>query len=172
MKTARSIVLPSLTLLTGGMIYIFFRADSLRMFSWFDAIEITSAVDLVRMKSMQYSGALPDWLVYSAPDGLWMFSATSLMLVVWRFRISIETLAWLSVIPFISIGSEIGQAWHLVKGTFDAVDLAVYSFGAILPFIYFRKSLIIYNKLHEQQTTTRTLSSYAGWIFIPCIWKR
>ena len=49
----------------GGMIYLMFRSESLVMFRWCETLHIREYVDSVRI-----SCTLPNWIVYSLPDGL------------------------------------------------------------------------------------------------------
>lgn len=130
MKIFLQVILP---LLTGGLIYILFRADSLIMFSWFDKLGVGDLIQSFRHHTVgQFS--LPSWFAYSLPDALWIFSFTSLMIAIWRGKFSIQSIFWIFIAPTIGLFSEIGQAFHFVRGTFDIMDLSLILIASTLPF--------------------------------------
>lgn len=139
-----------LTLITGGMIYILFRTSSLKMFSWYQIIGLDELTNELRKFTFQFADKIPEWILFSLPDGLWIFSYVSLMLFIWKNSVSIKNIFWISIIPILAIGSEIGQLFGLVSGTFDFVDLLLYLFGMTLPFIFYYKSIKLNLKLQFQ----------------------
>ncbi|SEN89936.1 hypothetical protein SAMN05444671_2386 [Flavobacterium sp. CF108] len=135
------------TLLCGSLIYILFRTSNLKMFIWFDELKILDIINSLRSFTVSYSSHLPNIILYSLPDGLWMFSYVSLVLFLWKNEIKNENLFWILIIPIISIISELGQLIKIVPGTFDSSDLLMYFLGTTLPFIIYRKSITI-NLIH------------------------
>ena len=130
-----------LTLLIGGVIYLAFRTDSLLMFKWFSAASIDTPIELIRGMTLTAKNSLPDWFLFSLPDGLWIFSYTSLVLLIWRNKINRENFFWIAIIPILIILSELGQLFNIVPGTFDLIDVLLYSLGAILPILIFTEYL-------------------------------
>jgi len=130
-----------LTLLIGGLIYLAFRTDSLLMFKWFSAASIDTPIELIRGMTLTAKNSLPDWFLFSLPDGLWIFSYTSLVLLIWRNKINRENFFWIAIIPILIILSELGQLFNIVPGTFDLIDVLLYSLGAILPILIFTEYL-------------------------------
>ena len=128
------------TLLLGGLIYILFRQDTLKMFSWFDNINVSSAISELRLCTVPLSGHFPNWFLYSLPDGLWLFSYLSVLLAVWDNVISKHNIHWLLLVPMVAIFSEIGQLFEIVPGTFDIFDLIFYLLGTVLPILIFTNS--------------------------------
>jgi hypothetical protein len=128
------------TLLLGGLIYILFRQDTLKMFSWFDNINLSTAISELRLFTVPFSGHFPNWFLYSLPDGLWLFSYVSVLLVVWDNAISKHNIHWLLLVPIVAIFSEIGQLFEIVPGTFDIFDLIFYLLGTVLPVLIFTNS--------------------------------
>ena len=128
------------TLLLGGFIYILFRQDTLKMFSWFDNINLSTAISELRLLTAPFSGHFPNWFLYSLPDGLWLFSYLSVLLVVWDNVISKHNIHWLLLVPMVAIFSEIGQLFEIVPGTFDIFDLIFYLLGTVLPILIFTNS--------------------------------
>lgn len=119
----------------GGMIYLLFRAKSLLMFRWADAIGIEPFLD--HMRSYCTAISLDDfhWFFYSLPDGLWVYSLTTFMFLVWGRELSRESFFWISIGPLLALGGEIGQAFGVVRGTFDPTDLVLCLIGSFLPLV-------------------------------------
>lgn len=132
-----------LTIIIGGMIYIAFRAETLVIFKWLSKISITEPVKLLRQTTFSFKNILPNWFVFSLPDGLWLFSYVTLLLYLWDNEISKQNILWMIIIPLIAIFSELGQLLNFISGTFDPVDLTFYIFGTLLPFLIFTKSITI-----------------------------
>ena len=124
----------------GGLIYISFRQETLKMFRWFDYCNLSAVISKLRLYTLPISDHLPDWFLYSLPDGLWLFSYLSLVLLVWDNVISKHNIHWLLLVPTIALCSEIGQHLKIVPGTFDVMDLMFYISSIILSIIIFTKS--------------------------------
>ena len=118
------------------------------MFSWFDSINLSTAISELRLFTIPLSDHLPNWFLYSLPDGLWLFSYLSVLLVVWDNAISKHNIYWLLLVPIVAIFSEIGQLVEIVPGTFDIFDLIFYLWGTVLPILIFTNSKTI-----KSQTT-------------------
>ena len=134
-------------LIIGSMLYISYRSLSLRMFSWFEAIGLSNFIKSIREIINPYKESLPNWIYFSMPDALWVYSFTSAILLIWNNKI-VKAKYWL-LIPFISgCLVEIAQGLKLVEGTFDPIDLILCSLSFIL-------SMIIINSIsvkHENNT--------------------
>lgn len=103
----------------GAWIYIAFRSPNLLVFDWIDAVGMSGLI-------IRPNAQLPDWLLYSLPDGCWVYAFTSWMLIIWaRFS------PWVLVALTLAIGSELGQLFSIVPGTYDNVDIVFYLFGFI-----------------------------------------
>tara|TARA_B110000091_G_scaffold198350_1_gene227268 strand:+ start:237 stop:680 length:444 start_codon:yes stop_codon:yes gene_type:complete len=137
-----------LTLLLGGLVYISFRQDTLKMFSWFDRVNLSGVISELRLSTLPLTDHLPNWFLYSLPDGLWLFSYLSVLLVVWDNTISKQNIHWLLLVPAVAVFSEIGQLFGVVPGTFDIFDLTFYLGGTVLPILIFTNSKTI-----KSQTT-------------------
>ena len=110
------------------------------MFSWFDRLNILEAISDFRLFTLPLSVHLPTWFLYSFPDGLWLFSYLSLLLIVWNNTISKHNIHWLLLLPTVAITSEIGQLFAIVPGTFDVLDLTFYLLGTFLPILIFNNA--------------------------------
>jgi len=130
------------TLIIGGLIYVLFRVESLKMFKFFDLFSIGYEIDKIRVYTIPYSEYLPNWFLFSLPDGLWIFSYTSLVLYIWKNKLKKENIFWVLIVPFISIFSEIGQIFNIIPGTFDLIDLIFYLMGFLLPFFIYEIKIV------------------------------
>lgn len=128
----------------GGLIYIIFRSSDLLMFKWISFFHLNQIVFFFR-SFIFWKNIFPKWVIYSLPDGLWMFSGTSLILNVWGNSINKQSIFWILMIPFIAILFEFLQLIHLMRGTFDIIDIVIYLIGfgvSILIFSSKKKYLI------------------------------
>lgn len=109
-------------LISGGMIYIIYRSESLLMFSWFNKLSINPLIEMLRSYN---NFLLPKWVVYSLPNGLWAFSLLNGIILIWNDISNKHFLFWLLLIVFLLIMSELGQFFGLIQGTFDKTDFII-----------------------------------------------
>ena len=127
-------------LLLGGILYVVFRTKSLKMFSWFDSIGFNTQISFLREYFSPIKSWLPSWVYFSLPDGLWVYSFTSIILLIWEGEINY----WL-IIPFTTgILVEVMQGFSFI-GTFDWIDFIFSIFGFFISIIIINK-----NKNHAQ----------------------
>lgn len=86
--------------------------------------------------------SLPNWIMFNLPDGLWAFSFSSLIAIIWQNSIRKEYMFWLIFSCIVSIIIEISY------GTFDLLDLIFILIGFLIPFIYF-KHLYLLTKIQN-----------------------
>lgn len=115
----------------GGCIYIAFRSTSLRMFGWFDHLGMHDFIMGIRYLTSEIQ--VPAFIRYSIPDGLWTLSYILLMDVIWAPDLR-KRILFGSIIPVVGGFSEILQCFHIVKGTFDIIDLLCY----LVPYIVYQ----------------------------------
>jgi hypothetical protein len=108
------------------------------MFQWFRFINIDETIFEFRPITLKFLPNLPNWFLYSLPDGLFLSSYVSLMLAIWNLEFHAQSIFWIFSIPVIVILSEIGQKLLIVPGTFDLMDLLFYILGVIMPLVAFR----------------------------------
>ena len=119
-------ILSSVILLSlGGMIYVFLRPRVILLFQVIDQMGLGSWVDALRARIPHL--ALPEWLIYCLPNGLWSASYILLMDALMRERGIREQAAWACVIPALGVLSELAQGMGILAGTFDPIDLACYA---------------------------------------------
>ena len=124
-----------IALSVGGMIYVFFRPGSIIMFKWFPFLGA-----IHQQVSMFCTVCLPDFLVYSIPDGLWLFSYILLIGVIWNFNYH-RCIFLIMLLPVYAILHEMLQLYHMVPCYFDILDFFVYVIATFLGI----SVLVIYN---------------------------
>ena len=118
-----AVVLP---IVVGGLIYILFRVDTLLMFKWADALLLTETIAGWREQAAPLRPYLSDFVLFSVPDGVWVFSATAFFARLWHDGPLWMRLMWIGATPAMAIGGELGQIVGLVPGTFDMADMLAY----------------------------------------------
>lgn len=131
----RKIIIGTLPVIVGGLIYLTYRTDTLIMFGWFNKIGLSDSVDFLRSNQHLQNLTIPSWIKFSLPDALWLFSFNYVLLTLWNFNINRQSAFWLFLAPTIGLLSEIGQFFGIVPGTFDIVDLVLLVFATLIPFL-------------------------------------
>ena len=135
-----------LPLITGILIYIIFRSKSIIMFKWLDSLLLTAPVDFLRDSLHQYRSQIPGWVIYSLPDGLWIYALSMSLFLIWG-NDYLKSSVWVVIALLLAPSLEIMQYFHFLPGTFDWRDLIIYIIAS------FSSVLIIKLKLqkHEKQ---------------------
>ncbi len=115
------VVLPTAV---GATIYLLFRTTSLLVFHWLQTLHLLPLVMAARQLCSEIR--LPEWLLYSLPDGLWVYAVTSWMILIWSRR---PPLPWLLIGVALGVGGELGQAVGMVSGTYQHLDMIFYLLG-------------------------------------------
>lgn len=131
LKIIYNVLLP---LLLGAFLYISFRSTTIRMFDWFEFIGIEQFTNLIRISFHPIKSSLPTWIYYSLPDGLWMYSFSSVYLLIWRKEIG-NGKYWLLIPLITGCLFEILQGLKLFEGTFDPIDLSLCLLALMLSII-------------------------------------
>ena len=122
-----------LPLLTGALIYLLYRSKNLYYYNFIHFLDINGFVLLARETATLYRKLFPTWVIYSLPDGLWLFSAGAVFLVA-RKRFFLHV-AWFFFIYLFVILGEFVQKYFgghgTPVGTFDKSDIVVFSYAYI-----------------------------------------
>lgn len=70
-----------LPLLLGVIIYLLYRSKNLFYFNFIHFLNINGYVLLAREAATLYRKLFPTWVIYSLPDGLWLFSTGAVFLI-------------------------------------------------------------------------------------------
>lgn len=127
------LIIGILMLVCGGFIYLLFRSKSLNIYIWCSVIGLADYIDFMRNATREWNVA--DFIRFSLPDGLYCASYILVMDAIWNERSGIIKCLIISIVPIITIGSEILQYFGIVKGTFDVYDLICYAIPLITYFI-------------------------------------
>lgn len=113
------------------------------MFGWFETLGLDRFIYSLRNFTMTLKPNLPSWTYYSLPDGLWVYSFTSALLILWKGKANL----WLLVPLFTGTFAEIAQGIKILPGTFDMLDLTFTSFAFLISY------MIINSKLKQIEKT-------------------
>jgi hypothetical protein len=118
-----SVIIP---LLTGALIYMLSRERS---------------IYFLRILPLHFEKiSLPDWVKFNLPDGLWAFSFSSLISIVWKNSSEKNYYLWLIIISILSLLLEI------LYGTFDSKDILFVLAGLLIPVLIRNKNIYIPKK--------------------------
>jgi hypothetical protein len=107
----------------GVLVYVAFRAPNVRVVTWFPRGVVAWLHALVAHVAM------PAFVAGSLPDLAWAFAFGAALALVWDGASLREKTPWLVAGGLLAVGVELGQAVHVVPGTFDIVDLVAITLG-------------------------------------------
>ena len=108
---------------------------------------LSDSIDSLRYSVQHWN--ITEWVRYSLPDGLYCAAYILIIDAIWKNDNHLIKYIIISLVPIVTIGSEILQYLRLVKGTFDVYDLICYSIPPIIYLIYTYNSFM-FNKLKTQ----------------------
>jgi hypothetical protein len=110
-------------LLAGSALYILFRPTSILLFQWADSLALMDRVGVARGHASVWRGVVPDWVIFSLPFALWVFSYLLLVDVRWTGQSAVWRGVYFWIVPIIAVAAELAQAAQVLPGHFDPVDL-------------------------------------------------
>lgn len=119
------------SILIGGLIYILWRAETIRFFGWIDYDWLNNSLQMVRVLGRNMRPYFPDWVIFSLPNGLWSFSYALIISYMWVGKNSKVKYFWLSSIPLLCLGYEVLQLLGVIGGVFCYIDLTFCFFGML-----------------------------------------
>jgi len=135
----------AIALILGGIIYRLFRPQKPIFFDWIGFTGFYGLIGSFRQNSLYLAPHLPDWVIYSLPDGLWAFAYALIITRIWMNSPSGFKYFWLASIPILVLGFEILQYSGIIPGTFCYLDLIVGFIGLIA-------GIVLGNKTIKQKT--------------------
>jgi len=117
------IPLSLLALVSGGFIYLFLRTTEPVFFVW---------LNLHHAYLFASSQGIPEWIVYSLPNGLWAFAYALFITKIWCGSRSWLRTFWMTSIPVLVLGFEFLQYTGIVRGTFCLQDIVLGTAGIII----------------------------------------
>lgn len=126
-------------LIFGGLFYIFFRSSSIYLFNLFKITDTIDLINSLRSFTLPIVNQIPSSIIYSLPDGIWVYSGTYSYLIIWNNSPNnYLNYFWITSILLISITTEILQKINLFPGTFSYNDI-------IFMFLFFILSIRVFN---------------------------
>ena len=107
----------------GGMIYLLWRSDDMLMFKCADAVGLSGLIYSARGMFGSYSEWVPNIILFSLPDAVWVYSGTAFFSRLWESGPRLPHLFWSLIFVVLAVGGELGQIINIVPGTFDWIDL-------------------------------------------------
>ena len=144
MNVVKKIMMAFIPLILGGIIYAIYRTENLKMFKWFKELGIYNEIKKIRDNDGVKTIKMPEWIIYSLPDALWLLSLNFTIIIFWKFKINKHSIIWIILTTIIGLYSEIGQYLKIIPGTFDNKDLISLIIAIIVPFLFLKK-IKIYN---------------------------
>lgn len=128
-----NLIIGTITLLIGGLIYLTFRQDILAL----QYIKNCEWLKSIRVE-IHSNSLFINWIIYSLPDALWYYSLLSFMVIFYEKTILSRFLGSIAILlPFMW---EFSQYFHFISGTYDNIDLIFYLITLII-FLCFKKSI-------------------------------
>jgi hypothetical protein len=138
------LMMAGIAVFAGGMIYVLCRTSDFPFFSWIRRLGFDDELTFLRAHLLPYGRLLPEWVVFSLPDGLWSLALTLIMLTIWMDSHSILKYVWYATIPILVFGYELLQWTGIVSGTFCFNDIILVAAGLlagmVLAILIFKKS--------------------------------
>lgn len=131
-------VLGFLLLACGCSIYMIFRNQDIVLNKWCQSLGIADFVEPMRMAVKD--SHVPDFILYSLPDGLYCASYILLMDAAWEGKRLSRNIA-VALIPSVAIMHEIAQGIGWARGTFDICDLIFYALPFALYFTWHKSAV-------------------------------
>ncbi len=119
------------TVFLGGLIYLLWYPDNVRVFHWLELIHLSAPVEFIRNYSMSVYQHIPEWVIFSLPNGLWAFAYALIITYFWWGSSSSAKYFWLGTIPALGIGYEILQLGEVIPGVFCYQDLFLGAGGVV-----------------------------------------
>ena len=121
-------ILVFLPMLIGVLIYLLYRSKNLYYYNLIHFLNINGYVLLARETAILYRKLFPTWVIYSLPDGLWLFSTGAVFLIA-RKKYLLHFLWFLFIYLFV-VGGEFIQKYYgghgTPIGTYDKTDIIAY----------------------------------------------
>lgn len=136
-----------LPIFIGGSIYVTYRHNSITMFKWLELLSLTNIVSSLREYLSPTREFIPDWVVFSLPDGLWVYSFSSSFLIIWQDNLS-SAVPWILCPLLFGAFAEILQYFTILSGTFDLVDFYFCITASLLSISIFK----LKNRKNEKQS--------------------
>lgn len=145
-RIASEITLGAVCLISGCSIYLLFRSNSLNIYQWCSALHLTNAIE--KLRKFVWDSDISEFVKFNLPDGLYSVAYILIIDAIWYNDDRVIKYYVISIVPCVTICSEVSQYFGLVEGTFDVYDLICYMIPPIIYIIYVYNSRK-FNKLES-----------------------
>jgi len=130
------VVLP---LMLGILIYCCYRSKQLWWWVYLEKSSLLPYGNYLREHTVIQNSKnyLPDWLLFSLPDALWLYALVCAILYLWDFKWHKHSAIWIIGAASLGIFLELGQLINCLSGTFDWIDILCYILAAGIPLYCF-----------------------------------
>lgn len=108
----------------GCAIYLLFRSKSLNIYQWCSVFGLSNTIDTLRYIVKDWH--VPEFVKFCLPDGFYCASYILMIDAIWYKDKGFVKNTIISLVPIVTVSSEMLQYFGLVKGTFDIYDLICY----------------------------------------------
>jgi hypothetical protein len=138
-----------LPIFVGASIYLLFRKNTLLVFTWIEYIGGSDIILCIRDNVFFIRKYIPDFILYSLPDGIWVYSGTIAFVSIWKGNSNTPfCVFWISLLFSCSIVAEILQLFGIVNGTFCLVDIVFYILFFCLALYPYVKRRLLWAEKH------------------------
>ena len=124
-------IVANVTLAIGALIYLCCRTTDLYFFNLFP----DGRLPMWLVETREWIATevnMPEWVRYSLPDGLWLFSYLLFIDLLWGNTMRKWKLLFLTALPVGILISEALQMLHVIPGTGDWMDILFYMLALFL----------------------------------------
>jgi hypothetical protein len=140
-------LIAAIAVFTGGTIYILCRPSDYSFFQWIRSLGFGGELASLRTHALPLGRQIPQWMIFSLPDGLWSFAYTLIILTIWVESKSILKYVWYASIPVLVFGSEFLQGTGITGGTFCINDIILVTAGLLAGIV---TVIVTLNKSHNE----------------------
>lgn len=101
-----------------------------RPLEWVGLLDMIA--DVRQMRLVPSHQNVPEWMIYSLPDGLWLLSYLYAIEYIWYDEQGGFKSWFLSLMPVAIVLWEVAQYFGLVPGTWDVMDCASYVISVVI----------------------------------------
>ena len=142
------VLLGIIFLICGCAIYLLFRSKTLNIYQWCVALGFSDMIDSFRNNVQNWN--VSEFVKFSIPDGLYCAAYILIIDAIWLNDNGIIKNIIISLVPFVTISSEVLQYYGLVKGTFDIYDLICYVIPPLVYFLLKPTNINMFNQLKQK----------------------
>ena len=128
----RNLLIAILAVFTGGFFYLFGRPLEPGIMRVTSYLGLYKPYQEIREWLLPYGVFLPEWVLYSLPNGLWAFAYALIITSIWKNNTSTIKTLWMASIPILVFGFEFLQWAGIIAGTFCFEDLTFGLAGILL----------------------------------------